>query len=639
MENPHNYQFDEYLLNTVEQSLHRNGERVIINRRTFQVLYLLVERAGEIVSKQEFFDKVWADTFVEDNVLTVTMTALRKALGDNAKHAKFIENLPRKGYRFIAEVKIIDKSLPTVKTESKITGQVNQNSQIKSNIRDQPMSPSKVRKKVVGIFAGCLLVLLFIVGFTYFKFHPLKVSQNKAIEIESIAVMPFENHNPDTEYLSDGLTQSVINNLSGLSNFRVISRNSVFQYKNKSIDLANAGRDLNVNVVLTGRFEQHGDFLNLSVELIDLRDNHRIWGREYHAGVADSFFLQQRISQDVFNSLAQQFNENDRKRIAKRETDNPEAYRLYLRGSYFLDLRTDDNLEKAIDNFNKAIQKDPTYALAYVGLANTYALQADIKINKDELAAMVQAAANKALDIDNSLGEAYAVLAFNNCFHKWDWATAEKQYRRAIELSPNYATAHHWFAEFLAMEGNYDESFAEYKRAVELDPLSLAIKSDLGFNYFYARQPDRAIEYLQNLKKINPNYPRTYFYLAAVFQEKEMFNEAIDELATFYTIQNNNTSIWVTDKDLLKLEVKKGGAKGYWQRMLEFDQNSKTSGPFGLAMLNAKIGDKNKAFGYLEQAYTDRNAGINYIKARPELDGLHSDPRFVDLIRRVGISQ
>ena len=625
----HIYQFDEYLLDLKEETLHRNGEKVNINRRTFQVLKLLVERPGEIISKQDFFETVWTDTFVEDNVLTVTMTTLRKALGDDAKQARFIETLPRKGYRFLAKIKIIEEVLLPVQTE--------ESPQIEPTAYVINKPSSKNRKILAAAFGGCLLIFFIIAGFAYFNLRPLKNPQKTTDQIESIAVMPFENQNSDTEYLSDGLTESIINNLSGLSNLRVINRDSVFQYKNKSFDLALAGHDLNVNLVFTGKFEQNGDYLNLSVELTDLRDNRRIWGREYQGGINDSFFLQQRISQDISNSIPRQLNDNDRKRITKRETDNPEAYRLYLKGQYFLNLRTEDSLAKSIDFFNRAIQKDPTYALAYVGLAQSYVLKPDVKINKDELAAMVQATVNKALDIDDSLGEAYAVLAFNNCFHKWDWDTAEKQYRRAIELNPNDAIARHWFAEFLAMEGKFDESFAEYSRAVELDPLSLAIKTDLGFNYFYARQPDLAIEYLQNLKKINPNYPRIYFYLTYIYQEKKMFNEAIDEFATFYTIQDNYTSIWVTNKESLKNEVKKGDAKAYWQKMLEFDQKSRTSGPFGLAMYYARLGDKNKAFDYLEQAYTDRNAGINYLKARPELDTLHSDPRFIDLIRRVGI--
>jgi DNA-binding winged helix-turn-helix (wHTH) protein/TolB-like protein/Flp pilus assembly protein TadD len=620
------YEFGEFQMNVAEEILRRNGEKVSINRRTFQVLRLLLERAAEIVSKQNFFDVVWAETFVEDNVLTVTMTTLRKALDDDAKSPKYIENLPRKGYRFIAEVKVIDDAAPVVQSGEKT--------------EIAPTSTGKFfkqRRVIAAISAACLLFLTTAIGFYYFKSAPSAVSPANAGRIESIAVLPFENQDPETEYLSDGLTDGVINDLTVLPNLRVISRNSVFQHKNKGTDLTTIGRDLNAQAILTGRFVQRGDDLFISAELTDARDNRQIWGRQYNYKTPDALDLQQEISRDVSRILRPHPSALEENQLTNRQTDNSEAYKLYLKGRYYWNKRTQEDFAKAVDFFKQAIDKDPTYARAYIGLANSYALQTSRDLSEDERSALVRDAAQKALEIDDRLGEAYAVLAINDCFHEWKWADAEREYRRAIELNPSYATAHHWFAEFLALEGRFEESFAEYKRAIELDPHSLAVKTDLGFAYFYARQNDRAIEYLQNLKKIDAKYPRTYSFLMAVYQEKGMFEEAIDELAAFYTVQGNDSSIYVKNKESLKNAVRMQGAKGYWRKMLELDLESRTSGPFGLAMTYARLGEKEKAFEHLEKAYLERNAAMAYLKARPEFNNLRADPRFIDLIRRVGM--
>jgi DNA-binding winged helix-turn-helix (wHTH) protein/TolB-like protein/Tfp pilus assembly protein PilF len=639
----HIYQFDEYLIDTVEETLRRNGEKVIINRRTFQVLRLLVERAGQIVTKQEFFDTVWADAFVQDNSLTVTMTTLRKALGDDAKQARFIENLPRKGYRFIGEVKTLGDEPPIAQVEEKSiiapTADVEKRNIIAPTAGVGKKTIFRNRNILFGISAACLMVLLFVLGFNYFGFSRLRGSSASALQIESVAVLPFENQNPDTEYISDGLTESVINNLSALSNLRVISRNSAFQYKNKPTDSMTVGRELNVNAVLTGRFSQRGDDLTINAELTDARDSRQIWGRQYFRKASDEFALRQEMARDITEALRSKLTGEERQRLERRETDSPEAFHLYLKGRYYWNKRTEADFEKAIDFFNQAIEKDPTYALAYVGLANCYVLENSGRITHDERWAMVEAAAQKALEIDENLGEAYTVLAINDGFHKWDRTNAEKKYRRAIELNPNYATARHWYAEFLAIEARFDESFAEYNRAIELDPLSLAIKTDLGISYFYARQPDRAIEYLQNLKKINPNYPRTYFFLMQAYEEKGMFEEAIEEHNNFFAVQGENLHKQVSEKAALVDAVKTSGAKGYWQKKLDINFDEQISGPFGKAMLYARLNDRDKTFEYLEKAFAVRDAAISYLKIRPEFDNIRSDPRFADLVRRVGLPQ
>lgn len=327
--------------------------------------------------------------------------------------------------------------------------------------------------------------------------------------------------------------------------------------------------------------------------------------------------------------------------MAKRETDNPEAFQLYLKGRYHWNKRTQENFKTAIEFFKQAIEKDPTYALAYVGLANCY-LSVDFgyPVTLEERAAMVKAVANQALEIDLQNGEIHATLAINFCFNEWSWANAEREYKLAVELSPNYATAHHWYAEFLATEGRFDESFAEYQRALELDPLSLAVKTDLGLNYFYARQFDRAVEYLEKVTAIEPNYVQTYQFLAAVDEQKKMFAEAIAANDKSCVIYGVDLQISATRKANLENAPKTSGEKGYWQAMLTLPTvNGKSLAPIIAATYYARRGKPNEAFEFLEKAYQEPSPLMVWLKVSPEFDNIRSDPRFTDLMRRVGLPQ
>lgn len=441
------------------------------------------------------------------------------------------------------------------------------------------------------------------------------------------------------------MTESVIDNLSGLPNLRVISRNSVFQYKGKSADSITIGRELNVRAVLTGRFVQRGDELIINAELTDVRDSKQIWGRQYNRQTADALTVQQEISRDISETLRAKLSGEERQRIIKRETDSPEAFQLYLKGRYYWNKRTAENFEKAIEFFKQAIDKDPTYALAYVGLANCY-LSATFRydVTPQERVAMVKSAAGKALEIDPTLGEVYATLALNSHYNEWNWKNAEREYRRAIELNPNYATAHHWYADLLATEGRFDESFAEYQRALELDPLSLAVSTDLGLNYYYARQPDRAIEHLEKLKKTDPNYARTYLFLGQIYKGEEMFEQSIAAYDS-YAVRSGDSSgfgenlqTFLKKQQMLKEVFKASGAEGYWKKSLEFAANEKFD-TVQMAIIYARLGERDKAFEFLKKACDERSTVLVWFKVSPEFDNLRSDPRFAELVRRVGIPQ
>ena len=638
VEGPRIYRFGEFQIDTIEETLHRNGKKLSVNRRSFQILRLLVERAGQIVTKQEFFETVWENTFVGDNSLTVTMTALRKILGDDPKQPKFIENLPRKGYRFISDVKVIDNESPFVQIERTVEKPFIEPEKNRRILKTRKISKNQKILFVIG--ASGLLFLLVVLGINYPGFTNVVATLQKTSQIASVAVLPFENQNPDTEYLSDGLTESLINSLSGLSNLRVISRNSVFQYKGKSVDSATIGRELNARTVLSGRFQQNGDDLIVSAELTDTRDNKQIWGRQYKRQASDAFGLQREMSRDISEVLRKQLTGAENRQLAKRATDSPEAFQLYLKGRYYWNKRTNEGFEKAVEFFNQALEKDPTYALAYVGLANCY-LSGNFKYidTPRKRVEMVQSAMQKALEIDDTLGEAYAVLAINKWFYEWDFATAEREFKRAIELSPNYATAHHWYAELLAMEGRFDESFAEYKRALELDPLSLAINTDLGLNYFYARQPELAINHLKKLQEIDANYARTYLYLGQICKGENMFEDSIAAYNKYSTLSGDDVQVTNKRSEILGDAFKTSGAKGYWKKSLEFALESKSFETVQMAIIYEQLGEREKAFDFLEKAYNERGTPLLWLKVSPEFDSLRSDSRFQDLVRRVGLPQ
>jgi serine/threonine-protein kinase len=501
---------------------------------------------------------------------------------------------------------------------------------------------NEIKSSKNKLIIGLVVLLLASIGLGYWFFANRSSSE---AQIESIAVLPFvnESSNADIEYLSDGMTESVINNLTKLPNLRVISRNSVFRYKGKETDSAKIGQELNVRSVLTGRVVQRGDNLIISAELTDLLDNKQIWGQQYSRKTTDAFALQQEISRDISETLRTKLTGEQQQQLAKRETVSPEAYQLYLKGRYHWNKREEKEYAKALEYFQQAIDKDPTYALAYVGLAETYLIGGSNNLSRWEKVAKAKAAALKALEIDPTLGEAHTTLANTKHHDDWNFVEAEKEYKRAIELSPNYPTAHHWYAESLTSLGRFDEGFAEYNRALELDPLSLAISTDLGMAYFYNRQYDRAVEHFKKLIELDPKYVRTYFYLAEVYEEKGMFEEAIAEFEKGSTLQGLNLNQFAEAKAMIQNAVKKSGARGYWQQVLDFTKQEEKKGSpvdsINMAECYAKLGERDEAFRWLEKAYEERKTELVWLVVEPRFDSLRDDPRFQDLLLRIGLPQ
>lgn len=463
--------------------------------------------------------------------------------------------------------------------------------------------------------------------------------------IDSVAVLPFvfistdatNMADADREYLSDGVTESVINDLSQLRKLKVIARSSVFRYKGKEIDPQQVGRELGVRTVFIGRIIQRGDNLTIKAELSDVRDNSQIWGSQYDRRISDLLSLQREIATNIIDSLRLKLTGEDKTRLAREYTKNAEAYELYLKGRYYWNKRSEDGFRKAITLFDQAIKIDSKYALAYAGLADAYMLLSDWGfLTPTEGYAKAKQAALQAVSIDDRLAEAHTSLAGIRVVLDWDWAGAENEYKRAIELNPNYPTARHWYASHLIVMGRVDESLAEIKQAQQLDPLSLPINKDLAVIFLYARRYDQALEQCTKTLEIDPDYLVMSTYRAQAYELKQMYLDALSELQRAHSRSPDDIEVSYGLAQAYAAMEMKGEAK----RILdELTQPVRQFIPKEMAVLYLRLGDRDKAFEILRSAYEDHYFSVAELKMDPRFDGLRSDPRYSDLLRRLGLGQ
>ena len=463
----------------------------------------------------------------------------------------------------------------------------------------------------------------------------------KRATIDSLAVLPFANASgdPDAEYFCDGVTESIIGSLSALPKLRVMARSTTFRYKGQDIDPMSVGRDLNVRAVLTGRVIQRGDRLMMALELVDVQEGWRLWGGQYDARLADVFDLQEKITNEVSDKLRVKLTGQERSKLAKRQTKNVAAYQAYLRGRYSWNKRVEAGFRQAIKSFQEAIDADPTYALAYSGLADCYALLGIAEYGAmPPHAVMPKAkwAAQKALEIDDQLAEAHTSLAHVLGFYDWDWDAAEREFERAIDLNPKYAFAHHWYAIFLAAMGRLDSAIASELRALELEPLSLVINKNVGTIYYYARRYEESYAQYERALALDPDFARTHIFLGFAHHTTGKLDEAIDELHKGLALSGDSVVVLST----LGYALAAGGRKAEAREVLDALATRATTQyvpSFGQALIHVGLGETDRAFDYLERAYDERSSWLVSLKVEPLLDPIRSDPRFTDLMRRVGL--
>ncbi len=558
--------------------LRKQGLKIKLQEQPFQVLVLLIERPGEVVTREEMQKRLWpADTFVDfDHGLNKAINKIREALGDSADRPHFIETLARRGYRFIAAGDSEEKSAA-----------------------GEPQLEKPIR---------------------------------------SIAVMPFSNmgNDPEMQYLCDGMTESIINSLAQLSEVRVMARSTVFCYKARETDPRAVGRDLNVQAVLVGRIVLRGDVLTLGTELVDVRNRWLLWGEHYQRKLSDVLEVQEEIAEVISEKLRLRLTGEEKKRVSKRYTTSGEAYQDYLKGRYHCNKMTREDLAKGIGFFEAAIRKDPNYALAYVGLADAYGLfgffgahpPRTVIPRARELAAI-------ALNLDENLAEAHATLGGILKAYDWNWQAAEEEYKRAMELNPNYATAHRLYAGFLAALGRSEEAMKAFHRAQELDPLSVVINMEGAWNLYMAREFEQSVEQSAKTLEIEPHFAPAHFTLGLAYEQMGEYKDAIQALEKTRDGSQGNPATLAGLGHAFAVAGQPGAALKILKELKEISKRTYVS-PYALAIVYAGLCDHDRGFESLERAFRERDVWLVWLKREPRFDCLRSDTRFEDLLRRIG---
>ena len=485
------------------------------------------------------------------------------------------------------------------------------------------------------------LIVAMVLGLAAVALAVYLRGRNEDISIDSIAVLPFENRSADaeTEYLSDGLAESLIYRLSQLPNLRVTPTSVAFGYKGKQADAAKAGSELGVSAVLLGRITQRGDNLTISAELIDVRRNKLLWGEQYERKMSDLLATQREIAREIVERLRLKVS-GEEKGLAKHYTESNDAYQLYLRGRFYWSKRTEQGMRKSLEYYQQAIDRDPTFALAYSGLADAYDLlgapDASGAMAPDEAMPKAKAAALKALEIDDSLAEPHVSLAHVKYYYDRDFASAEREYMRAIELNPNYPIAHQWYSIYLMSMGRFDEALTQVKRAQELDPLSLPINMTLGWVLLTAHQNDLSVEQLRKTVEMDPSFVLTHHRLGMVYEQQGKYDEAIAEFKQVVKLTSGKPLGTAALAHAYAMSRRRAEAE---KLLAELEEQSKLRfvSPSSVAAVYVALGDKDQAFAWLDKSEKVRDGILVRLKVDSRFDGLHSDPRFAELVRQIGL--
>jgi TolB-like protein/DNA-binding winged helix-turn-helix (wHTH) protein/Flp pilus assembly protein TadD len=653
-------EFGRFRLLPRRRELHADGVAVELGSRAFDILVILIEARGALVTKDEILRRVWPHTVVEENNLVVQISALRRALGENRD---FIRTVSGRGYLFVAEVRTsvadFDAEMRTARGAAAEAAQSAESSNFLLPVpvanliaREADDEMSDLPSGVVGItdyswssgrpwrplgwrlFASGLARLL-VASFSR-VFH----SRNPASpQILSIAVLPLESlsSDPSQDYFADGMTDELISALGQISALRVISRTSIMTYKRVRKLLPEIARELNVEAVVEGTVLRFGDRVRISAQLIRVPVERHIWAQSFEGDLRDTLVLQNSVARAIAEQIRATVTEQEQAALQNSKPVNPMAFEAYLRGRYFMNKRTGDGLKKAIEYFSDAIERDPIYAAAYSGLADAYALSGDWKygvLSPQDAFSQARAAATKALALDDNLAEVHASLAFALDLYGWDWETAETEYKRAIKLDPNYATAHQWYSWHLMMMGRISEGIRELNKAESLDPLSLIISADMADALCVARLYDDAVQKSKRTLEMDPNFAVGHYELGQALEQKHMYDEAIVEFQRAIELSGHSGAF---DSNLGYAYAVSGhkeeAIKIVTDLEARLDQNPSVDAD--IALIYVGLGDHDQAMVSLNRAYEARFKAS--ILLRPAFDPLRSDVRFQDLLHRMGL--
>ncbi|MCL5005782.1 MAG: winged helix-turn-helix domain-containing protein [Acidobacteria bacterium] len=631
--------FGVFELNLQGGELRNHGLKVKLQEKPFQILAILLNHPGEVVTREELRRQLWpADTFVDfDHSVNTAINKLREALGDSAENPRFIETQPRHGYRFIAPthaaVGAIHESPLPVTIEERHEDSLSATAETAREVPPHA-SPKKLWLAGLGLgVVGLLAVILFRTDLA--RRGPPAAAPIPAIH--SLAVLPLENlsGDPGQQYLADGMTDELITTLGQVSALRVISRTSVMQYKGAKKPLPEIARELNVDAIVEGSVLRSGDRVRITANLLYAPTDRHLWSETYERNLGDVLALQSEVARAIVTQIRVKVTPQEQVRLASARPVNPEAHRLYVLGRFYLNKRTEKSYKPAIDHFQQAIEIDPGYTPAYTELAESY-----VELNRQylappkELFPKVRAAARKALEIDPASAEAHAALACSYFEYDWDWAAAEKDYKRAIELNPNSAMAHQRYSVYLSSMKRYAEGIREAQRAQQLDPLSPWMSRNLAICYIYAREFDQALQQCRDTASLFPEYSGIYQDFEAIYIAQHRYQEAVAARQKGYLLGGMSAAEVAT----LGQAYAKDGVRGYWlwqiRRWREESKHRYVPASW-FAYLFAGLGDKDQAFSYMEKAYQERDRRFTILQVAPGWDPLRSDPRFQVYLRRM----
>ncbi len=614
--------FGDFEVDLEAGELRKNGLRIRLQQQPFQILCLLLERPGRLVSRDDLQKLLWPnDTIVEfEHSINAAINRLREALCDSADEPRYVETLPRRGYRFIAPVVGADGVQRVAHGEA-------------------VPRPYKVLALAVGIVVVTLaaLLVLNVAGLRDRVLRAVGAVREPPLQIQSIAVLPLENLSGDKEqeYFADGMTEELITNLGKISALRVISRQSMMRYKGSKKPLPEIARELSVDALVEGTVQRSGDRVRITANLVRAASESHLWAESYERDLRDVLALQSEVAQSIASEIKIKVTPQEQTRLASARPVNPAAHEAYLKGRYEWNKRTGQGLKKGMQYFEEAIAKDPNYAVAYAGLADSYMVLGNNGfLPAGDTYPKARAAALKALEIDADLADAHASLAIVLADYDRDWTGAEREYRRAIELNPGYATAHHWYALLLADLGRRGDALREIEEARKLDPLSVRINGNVGLVLYFARQYDAAIEQLRKGLELEPNDVGSHVQLGWAYMQKGMHQEAVTEIQK---AANQGTGTLLPLAALAQAYAVAGNRDEAHRvlKLLKVLSGQKCVVPYQTATVYAGLGQREEAFAWLERALEAHDPRLNILNVDPSLDPLRSDPRFHDLLRRM----
>lgn len=581
---PKVYEFHGFRLEEAQLRLLYDNQAVPLKPKILDLLLFLIKKRGQLIAKDELMKEVWPDTIVEENNITVSMSILRKTLNEVRNDCQFIETVPRRGYRFVAEVK--ELALERVAVGESSGG-------VHVELEDEP--------------------------------------------VDSLAVIPMEGPNKDfnVEYLSDGITESIINVLSRIPKFRVLASSTVFRFKKQTIDPQEVGNILKVKAVMMIRVMVVGDKVIIRSELVRVADGSQLWGEQYNRSPHDLLTLQEEIARAITESLKFKLTRNVSISLGKRWTLNSEAYNLYLRGRYFWNKYSKEWVLKAIEVFEQAIAIDSNYALAYCGLADAYFRLSNVHFKPSEVFPKAKEAALRALEIDPNLAEAHSSLGLVKVYYDYDWEGAERELREALRLNPDLVLAHQRFGSYLTFMARFEEAIRSYQSALERDPFSLQINMNLATTYYLRGEYDRAINHLDKTSELEPNYMPTHFVAGCVYIQQGRLEEAIAEFQFIYKMDEEAYLALGFMGYAHALAGQRAEAETLLNVLQEISQRKYVS-PYSMLVIHLALGPDERVWELLERLYLERNDWLVWLKVSPELKNVRNDPRFKSLMRRIG---